>query len=57
LKLHNNLFVKFLEEGNTSRSEKFAQQYALFVEKCMKIDFFKHGSDEMLIGRAGYLSI
>lgn len=44
------------EEGNTSRSEKFAQQYALFVEKCMRIDFFRHGSDEMLIGRAGYLS-
>jgi hypothetical protein len=22
----------------------------------MRIDFFRHGSDEMLIGRAGYLS-
>ena len=38
------------------KAEKFAQQYALFVEKCMRIDFFRHGSDEMLIGRAGYLS-
>lgn len=44
------------EEGNQSRSAKFATQYAALAEKCMKIDFFKHGSDEMLIGRAGYLA-
>ncbi|CAG2202342.1 LanC-like protein 3 homolog,LanC-like protein 3 [Mytilus edulis] len=44
------------EEGNISRVDQFGEMYAAAAEKCMKIDFFKHGSDEMLIGRAGYLS-
>lgn len=42
-------------EGNTSRCDKYVEQYGAEAVRCMKIDFFKHGSDEMLIGRAGYL--
>lgn len=43
-------------EKNKSRCKKYVEQYVAASAKCMKIDFFKHGSDEMLIGRAGYLS-
>ena len=41
--------------GDTSNSNKFAASYVKVGEKCLPIDFLRCGSDELFVGRAGYL--
>ena len=42
--------------GDEKMSQKYVNYYADLAEACKKIDFFRNGSDELLVGRAGYLS-
>ncbi|XP_069125647.1 lanC-like protein 3 [Argopecten irradians] len=42
--------------GNESRSRKIAEKFASLADCARPIAFYRYGSDELLIGRAGYLS-
>ncbi|KAK3097673.1 hypothetical protein FSP39_011995 [Pinctada imbricata] len=42
--------------GDDENSDAYLKQYASLAQACKKIDFFRNGSDELLVGRAGYLS-
>ncbi|XP_062608845.1 lanC-like protein 3 isoform X1 [Saccostrea cucullata] len=42
--------------GDEKSSDRYIAQYAQLAEHCKKIDFFgRNGSDELFVGRAGYL--
>ncbi|XP_045196539.2 lanC-like protein 3 [Mercenaria mercenaria] len=41
--------------GSSSAAEKFAKKYADLSEICLPIKFLRCGSDELFVGRAGYL--
>ncbi|KAL5009687.1 hypothetical protein ScPMuIL_011992 [Solemya velum] len=41
--------------GYTKKSDEQAARYAATADNCKKIDFFRNGSDELFVGRAGYL--
>ncbi|XP_060067725.1 lanC-like protein 3 [Ylistrum balloti] len=42
--------------GNESKSKKLAEQFAKLADHARPIAFYRYGSDELLVGRAGYLS-
>ncbi|XP_033741341.1 lanC-like protein 3 [Pecten maximus] len=42
--------------GNESKSKKIAEKFANFADHARPISFYPYGSDELLVGRAGYLS-
>lgn len=47
----------FKTVGDEKSSDRYSAQYAQLSEYCKKIDFFgRNGSDELFVGRAGYLS-
>lgn len=41
--------------GDVKRSDEFSARYASAAEGCMEEDFHSGGSDELFVGRAGYL--
>ena len=41
--------------GDTKTANKYEAKYAAIGEKCSPIDFLRCGSDELFVGRAGYL--
>ena len=41
--------------GDTKTANKYEAKYAAIGEKCLPIDFLRCGSDELFVGRAGYL--
>lgn len=41
--------------GNKDVSAKYLQKYEAIADVCMPIDFLRCGSDELFVGRAGYL--
>ena len=45
----------YQQAGDTNTSNKFADSYVKVGEKCLPIDFLRCGSDELFVGRAGYL--
>lgn len=42
--------------GNKSKSQKLAEHFVKLADHAKKMNFYPHGSDEVLVGRAGYLS-
>ena len=43
------------EQGNSKLMEDFNSKYAHFYKECLNPNFYPHGSDELFVGRAGYL--
>ncbi|XP_041350633.1 lanC-like protein 3 [Gigantopelta aegis] len=43
------------EQGNKQLMEDFIAKYAQFYNECLNPNFYRHGSDELFVGRAGYL--
>lgn len=41
--------------GSSSKADRFAQKYAAIADICLPINFLRCGSDELFVGRAGYL--
>ncbi|KAL3883318.1 hypothetical protein ACJMK2_029593 [Sinanodonta woodiana] len=41
--------------GDVQRADMHVENYAAAAQHCRKINFFKNGSDELFVGRAGYL--
>lgn len=41
--------------GKEEKSVQFLNKFASLVDVCLPIQFFSHGSDELLVGRAGYM--
>jgi hypothetical protein len=41
--------------GNEANVEKYASAYASSAHICEPVNFLSHGSDELFVGRAGYL--
>lgn len=41
--------------GNSDVSAKYQQKYEAIADVCLPIDFLRCGSDELFVGRAGYL--
>lgn len=41
--------------GDANTADKFAQKYAKLADICLPMNFLRCGSDELFVGRAGYL--
>ncbi|KAL4233772.1 LanC-like protein 3 [Mactra antiquata] len=41
--------------GSSSKADKYAQKYAAIADVCLPMNFLRCGSDELFVGRAGYL--
>ena len=41
--------------GATKEADKFAEKYGTLADVCMPLNFLRCGSDELFVGRAGYL--
>ncbi|OWF40181.1 LanC-like protein 3 [Mizuhopecten yessoensis] len=46
----------FHTAGNDSKSKKIAEKFASLADHARPISFYPYGSDEILVGRAGYMS-
>nr|CAB3263378.1 lanC-like protein 3 [Phallusia mammillata] len=45
----------YKQTGELQKSEEYLQAYRELASQCEVVDFLEHGSDELFVGRAGYL--